>query len=241
MPPSSTLAAWIVCWPSVPTDVRMQSTSARSPNAVGAGVVLIAVGLIKKVAIADFLAREVADPVFAVPQAYAAPDVALAAYAYAVQIYCDFSGYTDIAIGLALLMGFVFPQNFDHPYRSRSIREFWRRWHMTLSRFLREEAEELYWNELAWEKLTGDDPRARDGMAEFAFPGFLAFIDGLLLRDTSADSPVPASPRPEVVEDVLVFLAERCVAASGADEDEDSAVAGGLDGGGRSHWVAWGW
>jgi hypothetical protein len=92
-------------------------------------------------------------------------------------------------------------------------------------RFLREEAEELYWNELAWEKLTGDDPRARDGMAEFAFPGFLAFIDGLLLRDTSADSPVPASPRPEVVEDVLVFLAERCVAASGADEDEDSAVA----------------
>ena len=91
-------------------------------------------------------------------------------------------------------------------------------------RFLREEAEELYWNELAWEKLTGDDPRARDGMAEFAFPGFLAFIDGLLLRDASADSPVRASPRPEVVEDVLVFLAERCVAAD-AGEDEDSAAA----------------
>ena len=106
--------------------------------AVGAAVVLIAVGLVKKVAIADTLAREVVDPVFAVPEAYAAPDVALAAYAYAVQIYCDFSGYTDIAIGVALLMGFVFPQNFRAPYRATSIREFWRRWHITLSRYLRD-------------------------------------------------------------------------------------------------------
>ena len=105
---------------------------------VGAAVVLIAVGLVKKVAIADTLAREVVDPVFAVPEAYAAPDVALAAYAYAVQIYCDFSGYTDIAIGVALLMGFVFPQNFRAPYRATSIRDFWRRWHITLSRFLRD-------------------------------------------------------------------------------------------------------
>ena len=110
----------------------------RSEVPVGAAVTLIAVGLVKKVAIADFLAREVVDPVFAVPQAYAAPDVALAAYAYAAQIYCDFSGYTDIAIGLALLMGFVFPQNFDRPYVSVSLREFWRRWHITLSRYLRD-------------------------------------------------------------------------------------------------------
>lgn len=91
--------------------------------------------------------------------------------------------------------------------------------------FLREEAEELYWNELAWEKLTGDDPRARDGMAEFAFPGFLAFIDGLLLSEAGTDSRVQASPRPEVVEDVLVFLAERCVAASDPGEDEEGAAA----------------
>ena len=62
----------------------------------------------------------------------------LAAYAYAAQIYCDFSGYTDIAIGVALLMGFVFPQNFHSPYRARSFREFWRRWHITLSRYLRD-------------------------------------------------------------------------------------------------------
>ena len=106
--------------------------------AVGAGVALIAVGLVKKVAVADTLARELVDPVFAVPESYAAPDVALAAYGYAAQIYCDFSGYTDMAIGLALLMGFVFPQNFNRPYRSTSFRAFWRRWHMTLSRFLRD-------------------------------------------------------------------------------------------------------
>src|SRR6185312_3345289 len=110
----------------------------RSHVPVGAAVTLIAVGLIKKVAIADYLAREVVDPVFAVPQAYSAQDVVLAAYAYAAQIYCDFSGYTDIAIGLALLMGFVFPQNFDRPYIALSLREFWRRWHITLSRYLRD-------------------------------------------------------------------------------------------------------
>ena len=106
--------------------------------AVGAAVVLIAIGLVKKVAIADYLARTVVDPVFGVPEAYSAPDVALAAYAYAAQIYCDFSGYTDIAIGVALLMGYVFPQNFNSPYRATSFRDFWRRWHMTLSRFLRD-------------------------------------------------------------------------------------------------------
>ena len=117
-----------------------QISKPRDPNnvAVGAGVFLIAVGLIKKVAIADFLAREVVDPVFAVPQAHTAPDVIFGSYAYAAQIYCDFSGYTDMAIGLALLLGIVFPQNFNRPYRSRSIREFWRRWHITLSRFLRD-------------------------------------------------------------------------------------------------------
>src|SRR4051812_8992078 len=106
--------------------------------AVGAGIVLIAIGLVKKVAIADYLARTVVDPVFGVPQAYHAPDALLAAYAYAAQIYCDFSGYTDIAIGVALLMGFVFPQNFNAPYRATSFRDFWPRWHMTLSRYLRD-------------------------------------------------------------------------------------------------------
>ncbi len=106
--------------------------------AVSSGLMLIGLGLVKKVVIADYLGRTVVDPVFGVPQAYHAPDVLLAAYAYTAQIYCDFSGYTDIAIGLALLMGFVFPLNFDSPYRATGFRDFWRRWHMTLSRFLRD-------------------------------------------------------------------------------------------------------
>jgi alginate O-acetyltransferase complex protein AlgI len=117
-----------------------QLASPRNPRdiPVGAAVGLIALGIIKKVIIADFLAREIVDPVFAVPEAYAAPDVALAAYAYAAQIFCDFSGYTDIAIGVALLCGFVFPQNFDRPYAALGFQQFWRGWHMTLSRFLRD-------------------------------------------------------------------------------------------------------
>jgi alginate O-acetyltransferase complex protein AlgI len=117
-----------------------QLETPRDPRniALGAACWLIALGLIKKVGIADYLAREVVDPVFAVPGAFAAPDAWLALYAYAVQIYCDFSGYTDMAIGIALLMGFTFPQNFDRPYRSKSFQEFWRRWHMTLSRFIRD-------------------------------------------------------------------------------------------------------
>jgi alginate O-acetyltransferase complex protein AlgI len=117
-----------------------QLAAPRDPNrvAVGSGIALIALGLVKKVVIADYLARSVVDPVFAVPELYSAPDTALAAYAYTAQIYCDFSGYTDMAIGLALLMGYVFPQNFRSPYRATGFRDFWRRWHMTLSRFLRD-------------------------------------------------------------------------------------------------------
>lgn len=75
--------------------------------------------------------------------------------------------------------------------------------------FLREEAEDLYWNELEWEKLTAEEMEGGSELVEFAFPGFLAFIDGLLLKEANADSPVPANPRPEVVEDVLLFLATR--------------------------------
>jgi D-alanyl-lipoteichoic acid acyltransferase DltB (MBOAT superfamily) len=117
-----------------------QLAAPRDPSrvAVGSGIALIGLGLVKKVVIADFLARTVVDPVFAVPDAYSAPDVWLAAYAYTAQIFCDFSGYTDMAIGLALLMGYVFPQNFRSPYRATGFRDFWRRWHMTLSRFLRD-------------------------------------------------------------------------------------------------------
>jgi alginate O-acetyltransferase complex protein AlgI len=99
---------------------------------------LISRGLFKKVVIASYLATHAADPLFAVPARHAGVEALFGVYAYAVQIYADFSGYTDIAIGLALLLGIRFPQNFDSPYRSLSLQEFWRRWHMTLSRFLRD-------------------------------------------------------------------------------------------------------
>jgi hypothetical protein len=75
--------------------------------------------------------------------------------------------------------------------------------------FLREEAEELYWNELEWEKLTSEEMESGRELVEFTFPGFLAFIDGLLLKEANPDSPVPANPRPEVVEDILLFLSTR--------------------------------
>jgi D-alanyl-lipoteichoic acid acyltransferase DltB (MBOAT superfamily) len=99
---------------------------------------LIFRGLFKKVVISSFMASQIVDPVFNSPQAYSKSEVLFAILGYAVQIYSDFSGYTDIAIGVALLLGIRFPQNFDAPYRSLSLQDFWRRWHMTLSRWLRD-------------------------------------------------------------------------------------------------------
>lgn len=99
---------------------------------------LIFRGLFKKVVISSFLALQIVDPVFDLPETAGRLETLFAIYAYAIQIYADFSGYTDIAIGVALLMGIRFPQNFDAPYISTSIQEFWRRWHMTLSRWLRD-------------------------------------------------------------------------------------------------------
>ena len=105
---------------------------------VGPGLWLIGAGLFKKVVIASFLADQIVDPVFAVPEAHSGWEVFWGVLGYAVQIYADFSGYTDIAIGVALLLGFRFPQNFDAPYTAASLQDFWRRWHMTLSRWLRD-------------------------------------------------------------------------------------------------------
>ncbi len=99
---------------------------------------LIGRGLFKKMVIATYLAETVVDPVFAAPGLADRGELLLAFYGYAIQIYADFSGYTDIAIGLALLLGFRFPTNFDRPYAATSIQDFWRRWHMTLSRWLRD-------------------------------------------------------------------------------------------------------
>lgn len=112
----------------------------RNPEQVDAvrAVRLICRGLFKKVVIANFLATAIVDPVFVAPSRHDNWELLVGAWSYAVQIYADFSGYTDIAIGIALLMGLRFPDNFDQPYRSTSIQEFWRRWHMTLSRWLRD-------------------------------------------------------------------------------------------------------
>jgi alginate O-acetyltransferase complex protein AlgI len=99
---------------------------------------LIMAGLFKKVVISSFLASAIVDDVFAVPEAHRSGEILVAIYAYAIQIYADFSGYTDIAIGCALLLGLRFPQNFDAPYAAFSIQSFWRKWHMTLSFWLRD-------------------------------------------------------------------------------------------------------
>jgi len=99
---------------------------------------LIGRGLVKKVIVANVIAQVLADPVFGSPGAYGNFDILAAIYGYAIQIYADFSGYTDIAIGAALLLGIKFPDNFDRPYTAVSLQDFWRRWHMTLSRWLRD-------------------------------------------------------------------------------------------------------
>lgn len=99
---------------------------------------LIATGMFKKVVVSSYLATQIVDPVFAAPAQHSAWEVLWAILGYAVQIYADFSGYTDIAIGCALLLGFRFPQNFDAPYTAVNLQDFWRRWHMTLSRWLRD-------------------------------------------------------------------------------------------------------
>jgi alginate O-acetyltransferase complex protein AlgI len=101
-------------------------------------LLLILWGLFKKAIVANYLATELVDPAFLAPSEYGALDLLLAIYAYAVQIYCDFSAYSDIAIGVAALLGYHFMRNFDQPYRAQSLQDFWRRWHISLSSWLRD-------------------------------------------------------------------------------------------------------
>ncbi len=98
---------------------------------------LFLAGFIKKVCVADRVALFV-DPVFADPSAFTAGSIQLAVFLYAVQIYCDFSGYTDMAIATARMLGFRLPRNFNFPYFAANITDFWRRWHMSLSSWLRD-------------------------------------------------------------------------------------------------------
>ncbi len=101
-------------------------------------IFLISKGLIKKIVISDFIAGSFIDRVFEMPDAYSGFENLMAVYGYGLQIYCDFSGYTDIAIGVALLLGFRLPLNFNSPYKAAGLTDFWRRWHISLSRWLKD-------------------------------------------------------------------------------------------------------
>ena len=99
---------------------------------------MISKGLIKKIVISNFIAINLVDRVFDTPSIYSGFENLLAIYGYGLQIYCDFSGYTDIAIGVALILGFRLPVNFNSPYKAKSITDFWKRWHISLSQWLRD-------------------------------------------------------------------------------------------------------
>jgi alginate O-acetyltransferase complex protein AlgI len=99
---------------------------------------LIGLGLLKKLLIADYLAENLVNRVFDFPGLYSSAEVLVGVYAYALQLYYDFSGYSDVAIGSALLLGIKLPQNFNMPYAAANINDFWRRWHISLSNWLRD-------------------------------------------------------------------------------------------------------
>lgn len=105
---------------------------------VNRALFLIIGGLIKKTVISDYISLNFVDRVFDSPNSYTAFENLMASYGYTIQIYCDFSGYSDMAIGIALLLGFKLPTNFRTPYKSASITEFWRRWHISLSTWLKD-------------------------------------------------------------------------------------------------------
>lgn len=105
---------------------------------LGKAMFLIMNGLVKKMVISDYISINYVDRVFDDPQLYSGFENLMAVYGYAIQIYCDFSGYSDMAIGLAVLLGFHLPPNFNSPYKSKSITEFWRRWHISLSTWLKD-------------------------------------------------------------------------------------------------------
>ena len=131
----------LVAGPIVRARDLLPQLAARPPvsrEMSGRGLYLVVLGLFKKIAIADYLAINLVDRVFTTPEGYSSVECLFGVYGYALQIYCDFSGYSDIAIGSALLLGFAFPDNFRTPYQSKNLQEFWRRWHISLSSWLRD-------------------------------------------------------------------------------------------------------
>ena len=118
---------------------QMERTDSEvTPSDCGRAAFLIGLGLAKKYLIADYLGENLVNRVFDLPSLFSGFEVLVAVYAYAAQIYYDFSGYTDIAIGSAMLLGIRLPQNFRRPYGAVNVNDFWRRWHLTLSNWLRD-------------------------------------------------------------------------------------------------------
>ncbi len=117
---------------------QIHKTPFVSKDDFGRAIFLIAGGLFKKAVISDYISLNFVDRIFENPLLYTGFENLMGVYGYALQIYCDFSGYSDMAIGIALLLGFKLNINFDSPYQSASITEFWRRWHISLSSWLRD-------------------------------------------------------------------------------------------------------
>ncbi|MDE6006884.1 MAG: MBOAT family protein [Muribaculaceae bacterium] len=116
---------------------QLEKNQSASANEVWAGLWLIVIGIVKKALIADYISQ-FNDLVFNEPSLYTGVQALMGVLGYTMQIYCDFSGYSDMAIGLALIMGFKLGINFDSPYQSRNLTDFWRRWHISLSSWLRD-------------------------------------------------------------------------------------------------------
>lgn len=131
----------MIAGPITPVSKLVPQFLAAKPLAAsdgGRALFLIGMGIAKKFLIADFLADHLVNRVFDLPKLYSGAEALVAAYAYAFQLYYDFSGYTDIALGSALLLGIKLPVNFKQPYLAENVADFWRRWHISLSNWLRD-------------------------------------------------------------------------------------------------------
>ncbi|MBD5246367.1 MAG: MBOAT family protein [Barnesiella sp.] len=117
---------------------QVRESAPATQEMISSGLFLIICGLVKKVIIADYISGNFVDRIFDNPALYTGFENLMGIYGFALQLYCDFSGYSDMAIGLALLLGFRFKDNFNSPFKSQSPTEFWRRWHISLSLWLRD-------------------------------------------------------------------------------------------------------
>ncbi len=122
--------------------------------AAGRALLLIGIGLVKKLLIADYLANNLVNRVFDTPTLYSSVEILAGVYGYALQLFFDFSGYTDIAIGAGLLLGFELPENFKRPYLSVNVAEFWRRWHISFSEWLRDYLFDVLPKRRKWQVLS---------------------------------------------------------------------------------------